>query len=162
MQTRAPYPADTGSADTSATVELNVVLAYESLSAALWAGEILAALSRKDSDQPMVRLLPWSFSTLENPALRRLAAADADQADLIVIASRGVASTLSAGFEDWLKTCLTRPRRTARLAVAALFEPDVRLAGADSPRLQAVRRLTQAAGCTFFAPRAAEEFALVV
>jgi hypothetical protein len=135
--------------------DINVTLAYETLSAALWATETLTRLFRKVPNRLEPRLSPWNFSTLEDPALREQALAAATHSDLIVIATSSGSANLPASVENWLGKCL-ESRHGENTAVAALFgqanQPD-RL---DSPRILTVQRIAKEAGCEFFAPRVGE------
>jgi len=155
MSSSSPFPAGPDHAEVETPFEINVILAYESLSAALWAAETLTGLLRRISGGAEPRLSPWSFSTLENPALRPHATAAAVAADLIVITTSSGFSVLPASVESWLGKSLAE-RRHATTAVAALFGQPNRPDRADSPRLQTVQRLARDAGCEFFAPQVTE------
>jgi hypothetical protein len=161
MKTDALSAASPGQAHTHSSLEMHVVLAYENLSAALHATEVLTSVSRKDPDGLTMHLLPWSFARLESPEGRALAATDVERANLLVIAESDATPRLSAAIEHWLKTCLTR-RREIRLAVAAISRPYDRPNGGDSPWLHGVRRIAQEAGCAFFASPAVGELAGIV
>jgi hypothetical protein len=148
---RFPAPANHAVADGATPLAMNLVLAYENLSAALWATERLKGVLRAISRDGEPRLSPWSFSTLENPALRDHAAAAGRQADLVIVATSSMARHLPAAVESWLARCLSARGDNAAAVVAFLGcgnQPDP----ADSPRLQTVQRLTHEAGCDFFSP----------
>ena len=153
MHIETMHSTENTGAGVASAIEVRVVLAYESLSAALRAADALAALSRKDTEGLAVRLSPWSFAALENPRWRSLAALDVASAELIVLASCNATQRLSANIERWLKACLAQ-RRAASFAVAALFDRDDRPDGPETPRMQSVRRLAKEAGCEFIASQA--------
>ena len=158
MKTNAPLLAPPDRADASSAAELHVVLAYESLSAALRAAETLTVLRREAPAGLAVHLSPWSFGTLENPHWRAVAADDVGRADLMFVASCAAPRPLSAVVEYWVKTCLDK-RNVSHFAVAALFSHADRPDSASSPRLQSVLRLAKEAGCAFFAPDVTEGIA---
>ena len=144
-------PASTESPAGADRRETIVLLAYENLAAALRASELIGSLVRQISADDRALLRPWKFSSLERPDQSARAAASALGADLIVIAGSGTNHELPAFVETWLEKSLGRPRRLPT-AVAALFsDPDLPDCP-DSPRLQTVQRLADAAGCPFFAP----------
>lgn len=136
---------------------MNVTLAYESMSSALWAAETLTDLLRKDRGAPALNLSPWCFGVLGNPAWCSLAAADTGKADIIVLStSSKVMQQLPAPIEHWLAMCLRRQPRAGRLAVVAFFRSGKTHDGFDSPRLRKVQHLVQQAGAEFFAPALTE------
>lgn len=130
---------------------MKIVLAYENLSAALWAAEAFAGLLHQSPNSAKTQLIPWSFSTLSNPDSNMQATDAAAHADLIVIAASSNFRLLPAFVENWLCKCLSG-RRGPHTAVAALFGRANCLERADSLRLQTVQRLAEKAGCRFFAP----------
>ena len=130
---------------------MNIILAYENLSAALWAAEAFTGLLRRSFEGQTTELSPWSFATLANPACRAQATDAATRADLIVIAASSGFKLLPAVVETWLGKCLSGPRR-ANGAVAAFFGHAHRPEAADSLRLQTVQRLAKEAGCQFLIP----------
>lgn len=151
MHTPIPFPTGFASTDAGSPPEMTVVLAYENLSAALWASETLAGLIRQVPDEPPPRLLPWNFSTLGIPEHCAEATAAALRADLIVIATSSAPRLLPESIESWLGKCLA-DRPGGKAAVAALFRRADLPDRDDSPRLQTVQRLAREAGCEFFSP----------
>jgi hypothetical protein len=151
MHTSQPFPAGLDHADIETAAGMNVIVAYENLSSALWAAESLPGLFRQIPGGMKPRLSSWKFSTLQNLEDRALAIAAAVQADLIVITLSSGFRLLPASVESWLGKCLSG-RRRANTAVAALFGRANLLDNADSPRLQTVQRLAKEAGCAFFCP----------
>ena len=152
-----PIATPESRAEPAATIsnEINVTLAYETLSAALWATETLTRMIRKAPNRPEPRLSPWNFSTLDDPLLRARATAAAKDSDLIVIATSSGSLNLPTSVEDWLGVCLAN-RHGENTAVAALFGPSNQPDRMDSPRILTVQRIAREAGCEFFAPRVGE------
>lgn len=134
---------------------MKIVLAYENLSAALWAAETFTGLLRQSPEGAKTQVIPWSFSTLSNPDSSAQATDAAAHADLIVIAASSNFRLLPAFVENWLGKCLSG-RRAPHTAVAALFSRANGPEHSDSMRLQAVQRLAEKAGCRFFSPLSQE------
>lgn len=141
--------------------DLHVFLAYENLAAALHASESLTVLSRKDPDGLVMKLSPWSFTTLADPQWHAQAGAYVERSHLLVIAAWSAAPKLSITIEAWLRSCLVQPREQC-LAVAALFHTGGGPDDADSPRLRSVQRIAHEAGCAFFAPGVRDDLASLV
>ena len=141
----------------------NVILAYDSISAALWASENLTDLLRKKHGDPAVNLSSWNFGVLSNPAWSDLATADTLNADIIVLSTTSkIMQVLPPAVEHWLGKCLSRQHNGTRLSVVAFFRCGDNLDGVDSPRLQKVKQLVQKAGGFFFAPAITEEIPCAV
>ena len=155
MHTPIPFPARLARTDAESPAVRFVILAYENLSAVLWAAENLPRLLHQIPDGPKLRVTPWSFSNLENRERREKATTAAREADLIVIASSPGSQPLPEAVQSWLGECRFE-RRNANTAVIALFGrahfPD----SADSCRRQTVQRLAKEAGCEFYAPSVTE------
>ncbi len=134
---------------------LHVLLAYENISAALWAAESLTNLFRRLPLGPQMSLSPWSFAMLADLEFRARAAEAAVDSDLLVVATSSDPRLLPAAVESWLTECLCGQTR-AISAVAAFLGREGLFDGADSPRLKTVQRLAKRAGCEFFAPHAAD------
>lgn len=150
MHTPIPFPTGRGVAGFT-TRAMDVTLAYENLSAALWASETLTELFGRIADGPEPRFSPWNFSTLENPLLQARATAGALHSDLIVIAISSANRLLPASVEAWLGKCLAK-RRGAHTAVAALFGPWNPPDRPDSLTLRSLQHLTREAGCELIVP----------
>jgi hypothetical protein len=151
MLTSAPAPIGPDRVNPAIPAVINIVVAYDNLSAALWAAEALGSVRAQLPAGAESRLSPWSFATMENPAYSAEATAAAVKADLIVLAISTPVSRLPIPAETWLRTCLAG-RRKAKTAVAAVFGCPGSMDGADSLRLQTVQRLAADHGCEFFAP----------
>ena len=150
MHIEALYSTESTGVGVGSAVEVRVVLAYESLSAALRAADAIAILHCQAREGVAVRLSPWSFAALENPQWRLLAALEVARAEMIMLASCNATQRLSAGIERWLKASLAR-RHPTPFAVAALFNHGGSPDHPETPRMQSVRRLAQEAGCEFIA-----------
>ncbi|MFZ5496540.1 MAG: hypothetical protein ACOZE5_14545 [Verrucomicrobiota bacterium] len=137
-------------------MDLNVFLAYENLSSALFATETLTSLSHRDPDGLILQLSPWSFAALVDPVRCALAAPDVGQAQLVVIAAFGASAPLPRPLEEWLRYCLER-RGDERPAVVAFLTRNRRSERTESPRRRSVERLAQETGCAFFCPGVARE-----
>ena len=151
MHHPTPFLAQPVKADAELPPKIKIVLAYENLSAALWATEAFTVMLRQSPDGPKTQLIPWSFSTLSNPDFSAQATDVAAQADLIVIATSSNFRLLPAFLENWLGKCLSG-KRGPQTAVAALFGRANRPERSDSMRLRAVQELAEKAGCRFLAP----------
>ena len=132
---------------------LRVTLAYENMSSALWAGEILGGIVRKAWAMPKLYLSPWCFGVLGDPTWSNRVVAESLTADLIVLStcSRDT-QQLPPPIEGWLEMCLRLQPGGKRLGVVAFFRSGEVQDGPDSPRIQKVMRLVQQAGGGFFAP----------
>lgn len=135
----------------SGGVDLRVLLVYENLASALRAADILALFSRKQPPGVRVKMLPWSFSVLQDAHLRTEAASSAQGAHLIFISAFSETARLPAVIESWLQACLTGPHG-GDIAVAAFFHRESGPNSPDSPRLRSVRRIALKTGCAFFTP----------
>lgn len=145
-----------GEAISAPPTDLNVLLAYENMAAALYASESLATITRQEPAGLVVKLSPWSFAALAEPQWRVEAVVQVRRAHLLVIAAWSAAPDLPVAIEVWLRSCLRQPRAEPQ-AVAALFRHGAAPDGARSPRLRSVRRIAQEAGCAFFAPGVGEQ-----
>ena len=151
MHAFTPLNARSEIHDGAAPKLLKIILAYENLSAALWAAEAFKRLLHQNPENLETQLSPWSFSTLSDPNYIVQATDAAAEADLIVIAASSSFRLLPTFVEVWLKKGL-QVRRSAHTAVAALFGCASRPDRPDSIRLQTVQRLAREAGCEFFTP----------
>ena len=138
--------------------KLNVLLAYENVSAALWASELITELLQIDPGAPGVTFSPRSFGMLGDPSWIHSTAAKWVEADLIVIACTSERMVLSRAVEKWLETLLGNySTDLIKPAVVAYFRADEKYDDSSSPRLQAVQRIAAQAGCKFFAPFVSRE-----
>jgi hypothetical protein len=142
---------ESSSSHTATAPGPDLVIVYETLSAALWGSETVMNLFRQIKDCPAPRVSAWPFSSIENFGIRGHATNNAFSSDLLVIAASSAHRLLPAYLEQWVETCFAMPRRSP-CAIAALLRKASIPDGPDSPRLQFLQRLAQANGCGFFAP----------
>jgi hypothetical protein len=135
---------------------VSIFMAYNNLSAALWATETLTGLFRQLPHSPEPHLSPQCFSTLEDPRFRAHATAVAVQANLIVVSISSELNRLPDFVESWLEKCLAAKRDTHATVVALFGRPGFP-DPADSPRFRSMRCLAEQTGCTLFAPWLADE-----
>jgi len=132
---------------------LNVTLAYEGISSAVWAAEKLTGLLRKAWSVPKLCLSPWCFGVLDDPNWGDRVVSESADADMIVLStSSRIMDQLPPSIEHWLQLCLSRQHGGDRPIVVALFRCGEVPDDIDSPRIQKVMHLVQQAGCGFFAP----------
>jgi hypothetical protein len=138
--------------------KLNVLLAYENVSAALWASELITELLQVDPGAPGVSFSPRSFGMLGDPSWIHSTAAKWVDADLVVIACTTDRMVLSRAVEKWLETLLGQyATDPIKPAVVAYFRAANVYDNSSSPRLQTVQRIAREAGCKFFAPFVSRE-----
>jgi hypothetical protein len=146
MQSSIPFPVIQAPPSHATPAPVNVVLAYENLSAALWAGEILARLLQQI---PGARnLSPWSFSCLHDPESHGEATTAVVQADWIVVATSSGNRPLPDAIEGWLKHSLAK--RGGGGAVTGLSKHGNAPASTSSITMQILQRVAEEAGCGFF------------
>jgi len=102
---------------------LNAVMAYEETSTAERAKETGDHLMRTLKGHYSLGLQLWKFDVLRNPELRDVAATDAAQADMILIATRG-AGELPAGVKAWIEAWIVQKREAQdeQSTLAVLFD----------------------------------------
>jgi hypothetical protein len=144
---------DTDSTDTKSA--LRVVIAYSDFAAGKRAMRVLADLGKGLGDDIEFHPLPWSFDLLADIDWREVAARDAINADILIIATSS-ASTLPPAVERWVKTTIAQKRGTDA-AVVALFGPEENSEGAGAARLEALQAVARQAGLAFFAPAPRQE-----
>ncbi len=131
--------------------ELNVVIAYDNVEAGKRAWHTLSGLARTIGNDMNVDPELWRFESLEDSELGSLAAAEAIEADILII-SAGSKTELPATVKIWVTKCLTQKDGTKSALVALLGTAD-NFDGPDSPRFQFLQRAAMEAGIDFFAPR---------
>lgn len=147
MQSSIPFPTIPPLAAIAEPAPLNVVFAYENLSAAVWAGEIIDRLLQQI---PGVKnLSPWSFSSLNDPRFHGPAMAAVIQADWIVVATSRGSRLLPKKVENWLKESLAQRGQDG--APATLVGAADLPSGTCSPAMEELQRLADEVGCGFFA-----------
>ncbi len=104
MTTYCPAPP-TNRPPSFRTLKLNVVLFYEDEAIGAQGLKLFQNLIHRLGDDAACQLSQWSFAVLAVPQQRRLTAAEAAQADLIVVCSSGDAALPAAvdeRFGDWM------------------------------------------------------------
>ena len=129
---------------------LRVVIAYSDTAAGKRAMHMLADLALRLGDEIKFHPIPWSFDLLTTVDWREVAASDAVNADILIIATSH-ANRLPSDVEEWAESAISRKRGTAA-AVVALFGSDDRPGCAGSSRLETIQRAAHQAGLEFFAP----------
>ena len=120
-----------------------VLVAYEDLDMALRAMNVVAIVAREAGNILEIQFSMWRFEFFNSPARREAAVRQAQQADIIVVASKN-SSGLSASVTLWLEQWTGR-RQVHPGALVAVFDP------ATGPHLATsfvVRQLHAAAGST--------------
>ena len=129
---------------------LRVVIAYNDVAAGKRAMRVLADLGKGLGDDIEFQPLPWSFDLLADMDWREVAAHDACNADILIIATSS-ASPLPPAVGRWAEAAISQKHGTAA-AVVALFGSDENPDGAGSCRLEAIQTAARPAGLDFFAP----------
>jgi hypothetical protein len=130
--------------------ELNVILAYENLSAALWAMETLTELLQQMSNRAEPRFSAWNFAKLRSAHYCAEATAAALGADLIMIAVANRETLLPSSVKSWLGRCLFH-RCNANQAIAALYGRANFYERRPSPHSREIQSPASDPGCEFFA-----------
>jgi hypothetical protein len=104
--------------DMETTPALKVVIAYETLDAALRAKEMSERLKAELNSSCEV----WSMESLAHLPLRQLAATAASEADIVVIAARN-AQALPLHLKDWIEDWLVR-KKPGPTALVALYDEE--------------------------------------
>lgn len=96
---------------------LNVVIAYDGLTGAIYAHEAIGSLAMALGHEVEVNTDTWSFAMLQRLDLRHVAVREAAVADLIIVSAT---SPLPPHVESWLITCM-REAEEQRPMIAALY-----------------------------------------
>lgn len=129
---------------------LRVVIAYHETNAGKRAMRVMTDLGLGLGGAIEFQPLLWSFELLEATAWAELAADDAINADILIIAASS-ADPLSPAVGRWAEAAISRKQGTAA-AVVALLGPEEHPDGHGSSRLEAIRVAASQAGLDFFAP----------
>lgn len=128
--------------------ELHVVAFYQDLTAGEWAKEIFDRIrSRVPRD---INTTPglWRFDVLEDEHLEKLAAADAADAAVIIVAAPGT-HPLPKGLLDCVEKALMH-KQPARVGLVAIFENTARHAKDTLPAYRQLQALSRKAKLRFF------------
>ena len=128
---------------------LRVVIAYNDLAAGRRAMRLLSNVGKELGGEVEFQPIPRSFDLLEDMDWRDVAASDAVNADILIIATSD-ADPLPPAIGRWTDTAIRDNRRTA--AVVALFGPEENPDRFSSSRLLAIQTAAHRAGLDFFAP----------
>lgn len=129
---------------------LRVVIAYDDLAAGKRAMRVMTRLGESFGGNLRFEPLPWSFDLLSDVDWRAVAASDAVNADILIIATSS-AHPLPPAVGSWAEDVISIKRGTAA-AVVALFGSEENPDGAGSSRLEAIQTVAQKAGLGFFSP----------
>jgi CheY-like chemotaxis protein len=128
----------------------DVVIVYDDAPAGRRAVISLDAVVHKLGGKKRPRPRLWRFDLLEEPEWCATATTEAAQASLLIISATSKGA-LPTTVQDWVHRWLGQSRGTAA-ALAALLGPADDTDTPDSPRIQLLRRMVEAAGLSFFAP----------
>ena len=104
-----------------------IFIAYDGCSAISRARELQFELARRCRGKVQIHGSSWNFSLLAHPRLREQAAAEAADADMAVISTRGD-SDIPGHLQLWIKNWLGCKQRS-QAALVALLDPAVSDAG---------------------------------
>ncbi len=127
-----------------------VVIIYDDLPAGKRAMDMLSGVAHQSSGSIPLHPSLWRFDMLEDQDWQAAATAEAIRAGMVVIAASGKGA-LPTAVRDWVQGCL-QPGAIAPGALVALLGPADDTDSADSPRIQFLRNVAEAAGFSFFAP----------
>jgi hypothetical protein len=117
MQTSIIHP-QLGPSDLEANSTFNVVIAYENFAAGKHAKETYDVLTRNLGHECRFSHQMWNFDVLGNPKLREMAAADAAQADIVIVSFES-ANKLPGSVKAWIEQWLDK--KANAIALVALF-----------------------------------------
>lgn len=129
--------------------QIRVVIVYSDVPAGKHAMDVLTALGRRLGERVDFQPFPWSFELLSDAAWGEIAASEAVDADILIMASSG-SSALPTAVGRWAQQTFYRKKGTCAAVVALFGTPERPDAG--SARLFAIREAARAAGLEFFAP----------
>jgi len=113
------------------TPTFNILTAYESLERALRVKELLDRLASDLRSTCKINSEFWNFELLEHPAFRAQAAAEASEANMVIIAAKGD-TDLTDAVKSWLEAWLPQ-RQAGHTALVALLDAEGRRS-AEPPR----------------------------
>ncbi|MBU6398852.1 MAG: hypothetical protein KGS61_00905 [Verrucomicrobia bacterium] len=132
--------------------KVKVVMLYEDLATGLRAKQTFDHLIGRLGEHFVFHSKLWKFGVLEMAACRDLAAADFDDADLILIAAHG---TRQFPFEvkNWLDRCLAQAR-PGRRALVSLVDTRDETSADISALCDSLREVAEKASMDYFCRRA--------
>jgi hypothetical protein len=131
--------------------EITITIAYDQKRAGGRAAQLFSLIGQEQKGQLRIAIQLWRFDLLADPDWRNFAAAEALQADILVIAMCKPTS-LSAAVEQWFTMWLDA-KRGFHAAVIALVEGESEADSSDLPELHFLESATKEAGLDFFTPR---------
>lgn len=108
---------------TITVTQLNVVIAYADFLSATLAKRILRDSVAVLSTRFVVQTSFWKFELLDSSTLREMAAQDAEQAHIIIVAAEKEYG-LPRGARDWIEACLRKPNVKDVAFLALLHDED--------------------------------------
>lgn len=129
---------------------LRVVIAYDDAAAGKRAMRTMGNLTKGLADEIKLQPLPWRFDLLADTDWFRVAASDAVNADILIIATSS-AKPLPDAVGRWVEDAISQKRGTSA-AVVALFGPEENPDELGSSRLHGIQTAAERAGLDFFAP----------
>ena len=133
------------------TEDMLVVVACEDVTTASQACALLKRVGSNAGTQGRLIYSWWTFSVLNNAQLRQFAAAEAAEADLVLIAARE-GPTLPEPLKEWAQLWLTSdPAKFRSRALVAYLESSDTDAGVTSGVLSELRDFARVGGLDFFA-----------
>jgi hypothetical protein len=130
---------------------ITITIAYDEKRAGQRAAELFSLIGQESEGNVNIAIQPWRFDMLADPDWRKFAAAEALQADILVMAMSNPAH-LSAAIEQWFRTWL-EDKRGFHAAVIALIATENEADALPSPELKFLENATREAGLDFFTPR---------
>ena len=127
---------------------LSVLVAYDDHASGFRAKEMLESLKAKLQLEKELIYFLWKFDLLRNPKLRSNAAAQANEADILLVAAhedRELDDSVKEWLENW---CCARPERPQ--ALAYLASASTAKAGTETPLCTYLRGLAQSSQADFF------------
>jgi hypothetical protein len=128
--------------------EIAVMILYDDLAAAQWAGEVFSSIGESPENNLRFRLQPWRLDFLADPDWADVATAEAAEAELLVV-SMSRPSRLPVVIEKWLRAWLNN-KHGSDAAVVVLSDKKSGNALGNATRLEFLRRAATEAGVNFF------------
>lgn len=123
---------------------LNVVAIYDDFYTAKWAEEVTGQIVRNIQDHHNLNKSFWKFDLLQSATLRRIAALDALEADIVIVAADPgnlLPSEILAWIGEWLPN-----KHAAGGILIALLRQSASAGMLHSPTEEALKKLAAAAG----------------
>ena len=133
------------------TKDLVAVVVCEEPMTAPRACALLKRVGRQSGSEGRLLYSWWTFGVLASASLRQIAASEAAEADMVIIAARegpGLPQSIKDWISLWLATGEYHPRRRA---LVALLEPDKAANGASRGVVTELKHLAEADDIDFIA-----------